>query len=127
MKFLYSYLAMMLTFICLDLVWLGVIAKDFYQSHLGYILSDKVHWWAAIVFYLIFLLGILVFVIIPGRNSGILKIIGYGALFGFVTYAAYDLTNLATVNQWPFIVTLVDMIWGAFICASVSVVGRLII
>lgn len=127
MKPIYSYLAMMLTFMFLDLLWLGVFAKNFYQNHLGYLLADKVNWGAAIIFYLIFILGILLFVVMPGKNSGAVKVLGYGALFGLVTFAAYDLTNLATIKQWPLIVTVVDLIWGAIICACVSFVGKLII
>lgn len=127
MKSVYSYLGMMLVFTFLDLLWLGIFAKNFYQKHLGYLLADKVNWAAAMIFYLIFILGILLFVVIPGKNLGVAKVLGYGALFGIVTFAAYDLTNLATIKQWPFIVTIVDLAWGAIICACVSFIGRLII
>lgn len=107
-------------FVVADLVWLGVIAKDFYFSKLGHLLGD-VNWYAAAVFYTIFLLGVVLFVTYPAVQAGsVTRAFVYGALFGFVTYATYDLTNQATIKDWPVIVTVVDMIWGAVLGSVVS-------
>lgn len=78
------------------------------------------------MFYLLFVLGLMVFVIVPSLESGpIRRALTLGALFGLVTYATYDLTNLATVKDWPWIVTVVDLLWGSLLAASVSVLGLL--
>ena len=110
-------------FIAMDLVWLGVVAKDFYRSQIGTLLKPDVNWTAAIIFYLIFITGLLVFVITPAIEKGSwMHALIFGALFGFVCYATYDLTNLAVAKDWPILVTLVDMVWGAVIAGSVSIV-----
>ncbi len=127
MRVFYAYLTMMATFIFLDLIWLGVVAKNFYRNNLDHLLATTVNWWAAIVFYVLFLVGILLFVVIPLQNDNFLKTLLYGAFFGLVTYGAYDLTNMATLKQWPAIIVIVDMTWGAFICATISLVGRQVI
>lgn len=108
-------------FLVIDLVWLGVIAKGFYQNKLGFILSDQVNWPAAIVFYLIFIGGILFFAVRPAiDNNSWAQAVLLGALFGFFTYATYDLTNLATIRNWPLIVAVFDIIWGMCLCTLVS-------
>lgn len=124
--YLKLYVASLITFLVIDFLWLGVVARRFYAKHLGYILSDKPVWGAAIAFYLLFVGAALVFVILPSIQSNSAgKAILFGALFGLVTYGTYDLTNLALVRQWPWIVTVVDMCWGALLAAIVSYVGFL--
>ncbi len=114
-------------FFALDLIWIGVISKGFYQKHIGFLLRPDVNWAAAIVFYLLFVAGIVIFVIMPAVEKGsLLHAILYGAFFGLVSYAAYDLTNLALTKDWPLIVTIVDLAWGAFIAATVSAVTYVI-
>ena len=114
-------------FFLLDLLWLGLIAKPFYDRHLGYILRGQVLWWAAIVFYLFFLLGLVVFVIAPAVASGSLfKAIFLGLFFGFITYQTYELTNYALVRDWPFIVVLVDIAWGMVLSSLVSTITFLV-
>lgn len=109
-------------FAIIDGVWLSVIANKLYRSQLGSLLLDKPNLPAAVAFYLIFLFGLVVFVINPAVNSGDWKMaLGLGALFGFVTYATYDLTNLATLKGYPLTITIVDMLWGTVLTASVSV------
>lgn len=118
--FITLYFISLPIFIFLDLVWLSFLMKDFYQTRLGYLLGE-VNWVAAVVFYLVFIFGITFFVTYPVW-SGEMKVnaIVLGALFGFITYATYDLTNQATVRDWPVLVTIVDMIWGAVLGATVS-------
>jgi uncharacterized membrane protein len=118
------YLATFAAFIVIDLIWLGLVARTFYRKYLGYIMTDNVNWAAAIIFYLLFILGILVFVTLPGLESGSLQsTLIRAALFGLVTYATYDLTNLATLKDWPLTLTIVDLIWGTFLSTAVSYVS----
>jgi len=117
----------LITFICffmIDLVWLGLIAKGFYRKHLGEMLSPKVNWAAAILFYLLFIFGLVVFVVRPGviQNTPLNALL-MGALLGLVCYATYDLTNLATIKDWPLVVTVIDLIWGTVLGASVSLIS----
>jgi uncharacterized membrane protein len=110
-------------FIALDIVWIGFLAKDFYKNHIGFLLRSDIQWLPAILFYLVFILGLVLFVIAPAVEKGSwAHALLFGALFGLVAYATYDLTNLATLKDWPLVVTVVDMAWGAFIGATVSVV-----
>lgn len=94
-QYIYAYLTPLGVMAVLDAIWLGVIAPAFYKKHIGFIMTDSVNWFAAIAFYLLFILGVTVFVIYPGWQQGypLLKIALLGALFGLVTYATYDLTN----------------------------------
>ena len=120
------YISMFVCFLAVDLIWLGIVARAFYQKHLDFLLRPSPNWPIAILFYLIFLAGILIFVVVPSLQSGSLrKVIFMGALFGFVTYATYDLTNHATLKGWPWIVTIVDLCWGTVLCAIVATAGYL--
>jgi uncharacterized membrane protein len=104
-----------------------LIAKPFYDRHLGYILRSQVLWTAAILFYLFFLLGLVVFVIAPAVESGSLaKAILLGLFFGFITYQTYELTNYALVKDWPLIVVVVDIAWGMVLSSLVSAVTFLV-
>ncbi len=108
-------------FFAIDIVWLGVIARGFYSRHLGYLFRPSVNWTAAMIFYLLFIAGIIIFAVRPALESqSLARALSYGALFGFFTYATYDLTNLATIRDWPLIVTVVDLIWGTVLCGSVA-------
>lgn len=122
-QYVYLYVLTIPAFFLIDMLWLGVIAKDFYQEKLVSFLGP-VNWTAAIVFYLIFIVGILIFAVAPALESqSWQKALVLGALFGFFTYATYDLTNLATLRDWPLTVTLVDMVWGAVLSGSVATVS----
>lgn len=118
------YFAALAAFLCLDMIWLGLVARGFYRDHLGFLLAPNPNWTAAVVFYLLFVAGILVFVVAPGlKDDSLRTTLLRGALFGLVTYATYDLTNLATVKGWPIVVTVVDLAWGGVLSAAVSYVG----
>ena len=124
LKYLLAYLGTTVVFFAIDMLWLGLIAKNFYQNHLSAFLSDKVNWVAAIIFYLLFIVGIFVFSILPALEKKSIKhALIYGALFGFFTYLTYDLTNMATLKDWPLLVVIVDVIWGAVLTCLVSVSG----
>ena len=121
MKAFLVYLITVPIFFIIDLVWLGVVAKGFYQKHLGYLMRPQINWAAAILFYLLFIIGIVLFAVKPALEShNPVRALVYGALFGFFTYATYDLTNLATVKDWPVIVTAIDLIWGTALCGAVA-------
>jgi uncharacterized membrane protein len=114
-------------FFLIDMVWLGLIAKNFYREQIGFLMKTDVNWIAAIIFYLIFIAGLVVFVIMPAiEKNSLMHAILLGAFFGLVTYATYDLTNLALTKDWPLLVTIVDLMWGAFLAASVSTATYLI-
>jgi uncharacterized membrane protein len=114
-------------FFAIDMVWLAVVAKNFYQKQVGFLMKPDINWLAAIIFYLLFITGLIVFVITPAmvKQSWVHALL-YGALFGLITYATYDLTNLATVKDWPLLVTVVDLAWGSVLAATVSVITYLI-
>ena len=106
------------------MVWLILVARSFYKKYLGYLMAPKVNWIAAIIFYLLFILGILVFVVLPGvKENSLQNTILRAILFGLITYATYDLTNLATINKWPLTVTLVDLAWGMIVSTIVGIAG----
>lgn len=123
-KLILSYLLTTLVFFAIDITWLGFIAKNLYRKYLGGFLSDTVNWPAAIIFYLLFIVGIFIFAILPAVEKNSLKTaIVMGALFGFFTYATYDLTNLATLKNWPLPIVFIDIAWGVVLTASVSTAG----
>jgi uncharacterized membrane protein len=122
--FIKVYVSLIPIFLVLDMLWLGVFAKDFYAKHLEYIMSPNPNWIAAILFYALYIAGIIVFAVMPGvKESNLSKTILLGAFFGLCTYATYDLTNLATLRQWPIIVTVIDLIWGICISSVVAASG----
>ncbi len=120
------YLIALVFFLIIDLVWLGVIAKNLYQKEIGALLLDNPNWVAAIIFYLLFLVGLVYFVINPAIvNEDFTKLLISAAFFGFITYATYDLTNLATLDGWSIKITIIDLIWGTFLSTAVSVLTYL--
>lgn len=121
------YLTALAVFFSIDMVWLGLVAKNFYQNQIGSLLKTDVNWVAAISFYLLFVAALTFFVIKPALAEGsVLKALMLGAFFGLVTYATYDLTNLATLKNWPLLVTIVDLIWGTTLGATVSATTTLL-
>lgn len=122
--YLKLYGAALVAFFAIDMLWLGLVARSFYRAHLGFLLSPSVNWPAALLFYLLFIAGILVFVVLPGlRADSVRTTLLLAVFFGLVTYATYDLTNLATVKNWPVLVTVVDLVWGMVLTSAVSLVG----
>lgn len=115
------YFVALAVFLLADVAWISLIARDFYRKHLGSIISPRVRWAAAVMFYLVYIVGLLVFVIRPAIVGGApLDALLYGALFGLISYATYDLSNLATIKEWPLIVTIVDLAWGVLLGGAVS-------
>lgn len=125
--FIKLYLISLPVFFALDMFWLGVVAKNFYREQIGALMKTDVNWPAAMIFYLLFIAGLVIFSLLPAIDKDSLKhAVVYGSLFGFLAYATYDLTNLATLKGWPLTVTLVDMVWGTVLAGSVCTVAYLI-
>jgi uncharacterized membrane protein len=115
------YLLTLVAFLAIDMVWLGGVARGFYRTSLGTLLAPTPNWVAAALFYFLFVAGILVFVVVPGLRANSLRMtLSRAALFGLITYATYDLTNLATLKDWPALLTIVDMLWGTVLTVLVS-------
>ncbi len=114
-------------FLAIDLVWLGLVAKSFYARQLGFLMRPDPNWTAAIIFYLLFVVGLVHFVITPAlEKQSLMDALLFGALFGLITYSTYDLTNLATIKGWPLVVTCVDLLWGMTLSAAISGITYLI-
>ncbi|HRW18759.1 MAG TPA: DUF2177 family protein [Dermatophilaceae bacterium] len=121
MSWIGQYLVAAVVFCVLDVLWLGTVAKDLYAAHLGSLLAPKANLGAAVAFYAIFLAGLVYFVIHPAVAEGSwLKALVAGAFFGFVTYATWDLTNLAVLQGFPASIVPIDMAWGTALAATVS-------
>lgn len=120
-----SYLIAIGIFLVADFVWLGTVAKDFYQRQIGHLMTESVKFDVALVFYLMYMVGLVIFVIKPALNNGGWQQAAlYGALFGLFTYGTYDFTNWATLKEWPATMVFVDIAWGmgvTALCAGASV------
>jgi uncharacterized membrane protein len=125
--FLKLYGIAFLVFFVVDLIWLGLVAKRLYQKEIGQLLKPDVNWVAAMIFYALFIAGLVIFVLMPGVDANSLsKVMMLGAFFGLVTYATYDLTNLATLKDFTLKITLIDLTWGTFLGFSTSTLSYLI-
>jgi uncharacterized membrane protein len=127
MNYVKMYIIAFIAFIVIDGIWLLFISKNLYQSEIGHLMADKAKLIPAIVFYLIFLVGLVYFVINPAIVSkDVVKLLFSAALFGLITYATYDLTNLATLKNWPLKITIIDLIWGTSLSTLVSYITYMI-
>lgn len=125
--FLKLFIIALPVFFVIDMVWLVLVAKNFYQKQIGFLMKPEINWFAAIIFYLLFIAGLVTFVISPAiEKHSLVHAILFGALFGLITYATYDLTNLATLKDWPLLVTVIDLIWGTVLAASISAITYII-
>lgn len=107
----------------IDLVWLGVVAKGFYQRQIGHLMRPDVQWLPAVLFYLIYIAALVVFVAGPAvERQSVGRAMAFGAFFGLAAYAAFDLTGLALLKDFPVSAALVDLAWGTFLSATVSAV-----
>jgi uncharacterized membrane protein len=110
-------------FFLIDMVWLVLVARNFYSTRLGFLMRTDVGWIPAVIFYILFIAGMVTFVITPAvQKQSWFHALLYGAFYGLVTYATYDLTNLATIRDWPLVVTIVDLAWGMTVSALVSTI-----
>lgn len=124
MKFLTTFLVSVPVFMVVDLLWLGIIARPIYQKYLGYLMAEQVKWGSAIIFYLLFILGVVYFVTWPALQEGsIMKAVLQGALLGFFAYMTYELTNHAVIEGWPWQIVVIDILWGTFLGGAVAGLG----
>lgn len=127
MNFVKMYIIAFIIFLAIDAIWLGLVAPKFYRTQIGHLMRERPNFIAALVFYLVFIVGVVYFVVQPGVEAqSITKVLVSGALFGFMTYATYDLTNLATLKDWPITVTIVDLIWGTSLSTLIGLFTYLI-
>jgi len=125
-RLLQTYAVSLLAFLVLDFTWLGLVARGFYKDQLGHLLAPDVRWLPAILFYMLYVVAVLVFAVLPAVERGSLgRAVVLGGFFGVVAYATYDLTNLATLRGFPTTVAAVDMVWGGVLTATVATVGYL--
>jgi uncharacterized membrane protein len=123
-----SYLVALVVLAILDALWLGVVSREFYKARLGHLLLDKPIWSVAILFYLVYAAGIAIFPVQLALGAGTWSsALLYGGLFGLCVYAAYDLTNLATLRGWPMAVSVVDLAWGTAVTAAVTLATFLVV
>ena len=126
-RFLLVYAITLPIFFGIDLVWLGVVANAFYPRHLGHLLGGQVQWIPAVLFYLLYIAGIVFFAVKPAIEAGrARRALVNGAFLGLMAYATYDLTNQATMRDWPLIVTVVDLAWGTVLTGTVAVASYLV-
>jgi uncharacterized membrane protein len=124
-RYLAAYAGTLLAMLALDAIWLGMIAKPLYQQGIGHLMSDKPNLYVAALFYAVYAVGLVVFAVLPqAAEAGWVKTATMAALFGFFAYATYDLTNLATLRDWPVGLSLIDVLWGAFVSAAAASGGK---
>jgi len=124
-KYIIGYAAAFFSMLVIDLLWLGVIAKPLYQRGIGHLMADSPNLTAAALFYIIYPIGLMIFAVLPNAAQGNWVAVAMSAaLFGFFAYATYDLTNLATLNNWPVSLSVLDVAWGTFVSAVAAVAAR---
>lgn len=127
LKYIVAYAATAAVFFTIDFIWLSRVAQKFYADQIGTLLLEKPNIAAAAGFYLIYIVGIIIFAIAPAMKSGSANYaLLFGALFGFFAYATYDMTNFATLKNWSAYVVIVDIAWGTFITGISAYLGFLI-
>lgn len=121
MEMIRNYLIAFVVFFAIDIVWLGFVAKNLYNQHLSHLMADSTNWVAAIIFYALFIGGLMFFAINPAlEKNSIAYAFLVGGLFGFMTYSTYDMTNLATLKDWPLLITVIDITWGTVLNAMTA-------
>jgi len=126
-KYCIIYAACLLVFLAVDFIWLGWVAQSYYHRQLGELLSQRVNWTAAIAFYVIYIVGLMIFCVTPALSrTSLINAMVLGGLYGFFTYATYELTNYALIRNWPAALVPVDIAWGVVLCTIVSAGGFLV-
>ena len=125
-KLLVPWLAIVATMMGLDVIWIGGIARPLYNRGIGHLMAAQPDFVAAVAFYLLFAIGLMAFVVLPRAPGDWRMTAAWGALFGFMTYMTYDLTNLATLRDWPLGLSFIDTAWGCFATGLAATVGKLV-
>ena len=126
-NYIIAYICTAAVFLVIDFLWLGLVAKDFYFGQLGHLMLDKINLPVAAGFYLLYALGIVVFAVSPALQTGQwTTALIYGAMSGFFAYATYNFTNMATLKDWPTLMSIVDLIWGVALTSASATLGFLL-
>lgn len=124
MQHVTAYISGLIAFLVIDFIWLKYVALSFYRGQIGHLMLDKPNLGIALLFYLVYVVGVVVLAVNPALEKGQwTTAVLYGGLLGLVAYGTYDITNLATLKTWPPIVSIVDMIWGTVLTASVATIA----
>lgn len=124
-KYVAAYAGTAIVMVALDMVWLGLVAKPLYQQGIGHLMAESPDVTVAVLFYLLYAVGVVIFAVSPQHGgSGRSETLAMGALFGFFAYATYDLTNLATLRDWPVRLSLIDIGWGTVVTAAAAAGGK---
>lgn len=124
-RYIAAYAATFVVMVGLDLLWLGLIARPLYQQGIGHLMADKPNLPVALLFYVVYALGLVIFAVSADTAQGWSKALAMGAMFGFFAYATYDLTNLATLRQWPWSLSMADIVWGTLVSGVSAAAGKL--
>lgn len=123
-----AYVSALIAFLLIDYIWISKIAMAFYREQMGHLMLDTPRLGVAAAFYLLYVAAIVVFAVNPAlEKQQWLTAAFYGGLLGLVAYGTYDITNLATLKDWPMIVTLVDMIWGTALTAATATISYFVV
>ena len=125
-KLLLPYVAIVLTMMVLDVIWIGAVARPLYGRGIGHLMAARPDFVAAVAFYLLFAIGVMAFVVLPRAPGDWRMAAAWGALFGFMAYMTYDLTNLATLRDWPLALSFIDIAWGCVATGLAAAVGKLV-
>ncbi|MCM2456476.1 DUF2177 family protein [Rhizobium sp. CG4] len=121
-----AYAGTLISFLLIDAIWLGFVAKNFYRDQLGHLMLPKLNFAVAAIFYAFFAVAIVILAVLPGLEAGSLWVaICYGAVLGLAAYGTYDMTNLSTIRGWPVLMSVVDLIWGTMLTGVASACGYL--
>tara|TARA_Y100001936_G_C15977069_1_gene614376 strand:- start:293 stop:694 length:402 start_codon:yes stop_codon:yes gene_type:complete len=124
MKYLISYLSTGIFLLVIDYIWLGIVTKDYFSKQLAHLMADEVNMSIAAIFYVLYPIAVMVFVIFPALEKGSWSHAAiYGAFLGFIVYMTYDVTNAATLKDWPHQMSFIDVAWGTFVTSATALVG----
>jgi len=124
--FAIAYCSTLISFVVIDAIWLGLVAKKFYATQLGPLMREDILFLPAGIFYLLYSAGIVLLAVRPEQsNLSLLNVAFYGAVVGFIAYGTYDVTNLATIKNWPALMSVVDLVWGTAVSSLVAVAGAI--
>lgn len=126
MKLLLPYLAIVAVMMALDVLWIGIVARPLYARGIGHLMAEHPNFVAAIAFYLLYAIGLMAFVVLPRAPGAWRMAAAWGAAFGFMAYMTYDLTNMATLRDWPLALSFIDVAWGCVATGLAATAGKLV-
>lgn len=127
-SFFFPFFIIILSMILIDGLWLGIMVKRFYVPNIGHLFGKSMAILPGVIFYILYAIALNVFVVLPAlkNSTGYLPVLMMGMLFGMAAYGTYDLTNQAILKNWPWMVTIVDIVWGSCLTGVVSVISTFV-